>query len=116
MAARKLSSTASAWHLEFHAGFAVKPGCGSEVDLVHRNIATLLVEHRERLRGQQVIANLLVGAAVLEYKGDRRLRGSRNRGSRLTCRRGRAGVGPGRGVRLIGRRLFVGSRTVLGIL
>src|SRR4051794_22284593 len=59
---------------ELDAGFAIDAGCRNQIDLIHRDVAALRIENGERVRRQQVIVNLLAGAAVLEDQRDRSIR------------------------------------------
>ncbi len=49
-----------------NAGFPIRFGSGTEVDLIQGNVAMATIEHRKRIRHQQIVVNLLIGAAILE--------------------------------------------------
>jgi hypothetical protein len=62
---------------ELDARLEIHLSRGIQIDLVNRDVATMLVENRKGVRCQQVIVDLFGRMAVFEDKRDRSFRGGR---------------------------------------
>ena len=51
---------------ELHARLEIHPGRGVQIDLVNRDVMTMLIKNREGVRCQEVIVDLFARTAVFE--------------------------------------------------